>query len=104
MGFYLPMIKPAVAVLVCLAAAGCATTTAGTAVLTTRDARELPPEIYEVALITARQWAKGNALDQQAGIQYLKTDGFEVGFDFVGLRDLASPLPPFAKSVLDGYR
>lgn len=80
------------------------TTTAGTAVLTTRDARELPPEIYEVALITARQWAKGNALDQQAGIQYLKTDGFEVGFDFVGLRDLASPLPPFAKSVLDGYR
>lgn len=79
------------------------TTAAGTAVLTTRDARELPPDIYEVALITAKQWANGG-LDAQTGIQYLKADSFEVGFDFVGLRDLNSPLPPFAKSVLDGYR
>lgn len=38
MGFYLPMIKPAVAVLVCLAAAGCATTTAGTAAPAAREA------------------------------------------------------------------
>lgn len=79
------------------------TATSGTVTFTARDARELPGDIYEVFLVTARQWYDG-ALDRQTGIQYEKADGFEIGYDFVGLRDVASPLPPFAQSVLESYR
>lgn len=79
------------------------TTTSGTATFTARDARELPGDIYEVFLVTASQWFDG-ALDRQTGIQYEKADGFELGHDFVGLREVQSPLPPFAQSVLESYR
>ena len=80
-----------------------ATTTSGSAVLTTRDAQELPGDLYEVAIVTASQWYNG-ALDKATGVQYEKADGFELGYDFVGLREAASSLPPFARSVLDSYR
>lgn len=79
------------------------TQTSGTATFTARDASELPGEIYEVALVTASQWADG-ALDLQAGIESESADGFRIAYDTQAARDGASPLPVFARSVLESYR
>lgn len=79
------------------------TATSGTVTFTARDARELPGDIYEVALVTARQWYDG-ALDLPTGIESESADGFRISYDTQANRDGASPLPVFARSVLESYR
>lgn len=78
------------------------TVTDGTVVWTARAANELPEDIQEAAIVTAYQWFNG-ALQLQSGIQSESADGFEVAYDFVGLRT-GITLPPFARAVLEGYR
>lgn len=80
-----------------------ATTTSGSAILTTRDASELPGDLYEVAIATGRQWYEG-ALDLAAGIESESADGFRIAYDTQATRDGVHPLPPYARSVLDSYR
>lgn len=79
------------------------TATSGTVTFTARDARELPGDIYEVFLVTARQWFDG-ALELPTGIESESADGFRITYDTQANREGASPLPVFARSVLESYR
>lgn len=78
------------------------TVVSGAATLTARDAAELPADIYEVALITAIAWRRGD-IDAPYLVQSERRGGVEISYDFVGAREVASLLTAPARSVLARY-
>lgn len=84
-------------------------TTAGLTVVddqvtwTARAALELPFDIQEAAIQTAKVWFRG-ALELVPGYSSINAGEFSVVFDTVSVRSGLPALPPFARSVLQGYR
>lgn len=72
----------------------------GTVTWTARAASELPEDIQEAAIVTAVQWF-GGGLDTPAGVSAESDGGHSISYatDRAGLA-----LPPYATSVLQGYR